>query len=152
VVGEVGERAFRVDGFLEGEGGDRYAGELRDVLARVRGAVVLVAEDGDEGAVVGSVTLASPGTPFADIAAPGELEVRMLVVAPEARRRGIAEALMAAVPDQARALGRERIVLSTARMMTGAQRIYERLGYERRPERDWMADGFELLAYVLPVD
>jgi len=72
---------------------------------------VLVAERA--GAVIGTVTVAPAGTPWANVARPGELEVRMLAVHGEARRQGVAEALMAAAEDHARTRGLGTVVLST---------------------------------------
>jgi len=87
--------------------------------------------------VVGSITLAPYGTSYAEIAEPGELELRMLAVAPEARGRGIAESLMRATMREAVLLGYRRVVLSTMDAMVAAQRLYDRLGWTRVPERDW---------------
>ncbi|XGU19936.1 hypothetical protein ACETU7_00385 [Rhodococcus sp. 3Y1] len=52
-------------------GGSPYAERLRDTATRVEQGRVLVAVLGDE--VVGSLTIAEPGTPFADVAQKGEL-------------------------------------------------------------------------------
>lgn len=138
-VGAITEAAYRGDGHLDIEGGDEYAVELRDAARRRAEATLLVAEV--DGAVVGTVTAAPAGTPWAEVAEPGEVEVRMLAVAASARRQGVAEALMAAVEEGARAAGHDAVVLSTMEeQMVGAQRLYARLGYERRAERDWDID------------
>lgn len=91
---------------------------------------------------------------MADIARPGEAEIRMLAVSREARGRGIGEALVCACVD--RALATEActaVVLSTQRTMHAAHRIYERLGFTRAPERDWKPlpelDDITLLTYQL---
>ena len=74
----------------------------------------------------------------------------MLAVRPSARGRGVGEALTRACIDRARADGRARIVLFTLPAMTTAHRLYERLGFERSPERDWeFAPGRRLLSYRL---
>lgn len=125
---------------------DAYVARLRDGASRVRDAVVLVAEV--DGALAGSVTIALPGTPYAEISAPNELEVRMLAVARHTRRRGIADRLMDEVEAHARATGLEAVVLSTEPEMHAAHRLYERRGYERQPERDWQVDDtLTLLVY-----
>ncbi len=85
-VGELTERSYRSDGHLDRSDGDWYAAQLRDAAGRIADAVVLVAAIDDE--IVATVTLAGHGTPYAETARPGELEVRMLAVAPEARQRG----------------------------------------------------------------
>jgi ribosomal protein S18 acetylase RimI-like enzyme len=70
----------------------------------------------------------------------GEIEVRMPAVHGGARRQGVAEALMAVAEDHARTRGLGTVVLSTDFDMIPAQRLYERLGYTRRPDRDWRID------------
>jgi ribosomal protein S18 acetylase RimI-like enzyme len=78
----------------------------------------------------------------------------MLAVARAGRGRGTGEALVRACLERARQTeGCVRVVLSTQRGMHAAHRLYERLGFTRRPERDWsplpeLAD-ITLLAYEL---
>ncbi|MBY8856379.1 GNAT family N-acetyltransferase [Nocardia sp. CA2R105] len=116
-----------------------YVAELLDTATRVRSALVLVASRA--GAVLGSVTIARPGTPFADIARPGELEFRMLAVDPQARGGGIGAALVRAVIDTARAEGFDAVVLTTMPGMADARRMYDRIGFDHVPERDWATDS-----------
>jgi ribosomal protein S18 acetylase RimI-like enzyme len=145
VIGEMTERAYRVDGHLNGVDSAAHAVDLRDAASRVRAARVLVAVL--DGAIVGSVTLAPFGSPYAEKALSGEMELRMLAVAPEARRRGIAEQLMTAAMEDAGQAGASRVVLCTEVSMTGAHRLYRRLGFTRQPERDWSPGEVRLLAY-----
>jgi len=142
-VGALTERVYVEGGFAGGS----YAKVLRDAASRRREAHLLVAVI--DGRVVGTVTLAEPGTPFANDARPGELEVRMLATSEDARGRGVAAALMGAAEDRARALGMAAVVLSTDPGMDAAHRLYERRGYRRRPERDRSWEGVTLLAYGL---
>jgi ribosomal protein S18 acetylase RimI-like enzyme len=91
---------------------------------------------------------------MADIAHPGEAEIRMLAVARESRGRGAGETLVRACVDHARATaGCVGVVLSTQRTMHAAHRIYERLGFTRTPDRDWNPvpdlDDITLLTYEL---
>lgn len=87
--------------------------------------VLLVAEDGD-GALVGTVqlVLSLPENQ------PHRGDVAKLLVAPRARRQGIAAALLAAMEREARAERRALLVLDT---VTGgdAERLYERAGWQR---------------------
>ncbi|RSD23634.1 GNAT family N-acetyltransferase [Amycolatopsis eburnea] len=148
-AGEVTVRAYDVDGHLAGDVG--YDTVLRDVARRAEQAEVLVAVDG-AGEVVGTVTVVLPGSDFAEISRPGELEFRMLAVAPTARGRGIGEALTKAVLDRARTLGIPKVVLSSLEGMRGAHRLYERLGFARLPERDWRPfPHISLIAYQIDV-
>jgi ribosomal protein S18 acetylase RimI-like enzyme len=112
-----------------------YVGELFDTAARARSAQVLVAARA--GAVLGSVTIARPGTPYADIARAGELEFRMLAVDPRSRGAGIGAALVDAVIDTARAADFDAVVLTTMPAMAAARRMYDRIGFIPVPERDW---------------
>ncbi len=142
-IGVLTERAYRDDGFIDAQ----YSLELLDGAARVREATVLVAVVGDR--LAGSVTIAAPGTPYAEICGRDEVEVRMLSVALHARRQGIADRLMDGVEAHARGQARAGVVLSTARSMRAAHRLYERRGYRRRPDRDWAVDRLPLLVYRL---
>ncbi|MFB9632700.1 GNAT family N-acetyltransferase [Streptomyces spiralis] len=151
-LGEITAQAYLGDGLLDFGESDAYLGELRDVAKRAAAAEVLVAVA--EGAVLGGVTFVPSGGPMADIARPGEAEIRMLAVARAARGRGAGEALVRACLDRARATeGCVRLVLSTQRTMHAAHRIYERLGFVRTPERDWNPlphlDDITLLTYEL---
>ncbi len=123
-----------------------YVRSLLDAASRIEQAVVLVAVVGDD--PVGSVTL-TQDSPLANIAVPGELEVRMLAVLPRARRLGVAAALMQAAEDLAVARGKDRVVLSTDPAMVAAQGLYTARGYRRTPDRDWEINGSHLITYSL---
>ncbi|MGW4356322.1 GNAT family N-acetyltransferase [Nocardia sp. NPDC004582] len=116
-----------------------YVAELADTATRAASAEILVAVRGDE--LLGSLTLARYGTPFADIARPGELEFRMLAVSKRARGLGIGRALLARVIDTARAEGFDAVVLTTMPTMRDARRMYDRFGFAHVPERDWHTDS-----------
>ncbi|MCN9240032.1 GNAT family N-acetyltransferase [Streptomyces sp. RY43-2] len=152
LLGEITAQAYLQDGLLDFGGSDPYLGVLRDVAARAAAAEVLVAVERDR--VLGGVTFVPSGGPMADIAEPGEAEIRMLAVAHDARGRGVGEALVRACVDRARAVpGCARLVLSTQRTMHTAHRIYTRLGFTRTPDRDWNPlpelDDITLLTYAL---
>ncbi|MBA2808880.1 GNAT family N-acetyltransferase [Streptomyces sp. KM273126] len=135
-IGEITAQAYLGDGLLDFGESDEYLGELRDVAKRAAAAEVFVAVG--DGRVLGAVTFVPAGGPMADIARPGEAEIRMLAVAGEARGRGAGEALVRTCVERARATpGCVRMVLSTQRSMHAAHRIYERLGFTRTPDRDW---------------
>ena len=124
-----------------------YAAVLRDVADRVKSAQVLVAVD-DDGTVLGSVTNVPDGGPYGEIARPGEGEFRMLAVAPEARRSGVAESLVRLCLERSTELGYGAVVLSSLPVQQPAHRIYRRLGFRRIPDRDWSpAEGVDLLAF-----
>jgi len=131
-VGEITVAAYAE--FTDGPD-DYYLDLLRDAARRDREAELWVAEV--DGVVVGSVTIALPGSPWREIGTDEEGEFRMLAVSPDARRMGAGDALTRLVLDRCRELGFRRIVLSSLASMSSAHRIYERLGYRRIPDRDW---------------
>ncbi|MFI7503771.1 GNAT family N-acetyltransferase [Streptomyces sp. NPDC049687] len=136
VLGEITARAYLQDGLLDFGESDGYLEELKDVAKRAASAQVLVAVEGDR--LLGGVTFVPGPGPMADLAGPGETEIRMLAVDGAARGRGAGEALVRACVERARAVdGCERVVLSTQKAMRAAHRVYERLGFVRAPERDW---------------
>ncbi|MGW6390754.1 GNAT family N-acetyltransferase [Streptomyces sp. NPDC055103] len=149
-LGELTGRTYLNDGLLLHGEDDFYLAVLRDTARRAREAEVLVAVD-EDGRIIGGVTFAPGSTPWADIAVAGEAEFRMLVVAPEARGRGVGEALVRHCADRARAVPEcARLVLSTDAKMVSAHRIYERMGFVRTPERDWEPiPGHSLRTYAL---
>ncbi|QKW29348.1 GNAT family N-acetyltransferase [Streptomyces seoulensis] len=154
VVGEITARAYLRDGLLDFGEDDAYLGVLRDVAGRAAAAEVLVAVR--DGGVLGAVAFVPSGGAMADIAGPGEAEIRMLAVDHAARGRGVGEALVRACVDRARATaGCARLVLSTQPTMRAAHRLYERLGFTRTPDRDWkpLPDllDLSLLTYALPL-
>jgi ribosomal protein S18 acetylase RimI-like enzyme len=128
-----------------------YEPELRDVERRAREAVVLVAVDDVDGAVLGCITYV-PGldSPWAELLEPGEAAIRMLAVDPAAQGRGAGTALTVACIERARDAGRTAIFLHSLPYMRAAQAIYARLGFSRRPDRDWEpAPGIRLLGFAL---
>jgi ribosomal protein S18 acetylase RimI-like enzyme len=135
-----------------------YEPELRDVARRAREAVVLVAiddvggqiDDGGE-ALLGCVTyVPGPDSPWAELLEPGEAAIRMLAVDATARGRGVGTALAAACIARAREDGRAAVFLHSLAYMRAAQAIYTRLGFIRRPDRDWEpVPGIRLLGFAL---
>jgi GNAT superfamily N-acetyltransferase len=100
--------------------------------------VLLVAERADEG-IVGTVQLitAMPDNQ------PHRADVAKMLVHRRARRQGVAQLLMAAVDDAARAEGKTVLVLDT---VTGgdAERLYQRAGWQHVgsvPRYALMPDG-----------
>ncbi len=144
-IAELTVRVY-VEGGLASDG---YLAELADVAGRSTRSHLLVVRDPDD-RVVGSVALVLSGD-FGEVTdSDEEAAFRMLVVDPATRGRGIGELLVTTCLDLARAAGKRRMVLSTASTMTAAHRLYERLGFHRLPERDWIpVPGVDLLVYSL---
>lgn len=114
---------------------DAYVASLRDVAARVREGDVWVAVDA-EGGILGTVWVARPNRPLAQVALPGETDFRQLAVAPWARGRGVGEALTRHVVALARGRDSHRVVMNSGPEMTGAHALYAKLGFRRLPERE----------------
>jgi GNAT superfamily N-acetyltransferase len=66
--------------------------------------------------------------------APGVAEIKRMYVAPPARGRGVARALLAALEDAARALGYERLRLDTGPKQPHAEALYRSAGYAPIPD------------------
>jgi ribosomal protein S18 acetylase RimI-like enzyme len=126
---------------------EEYLDHIADVDSRADRAVVLVAIE--DGRILGSATLEIGARIDPDEdppLAPDEAHIRMLGVDPGERGRGVARALMDACFDEARSHGKRRMSLHTTQRMSTAQAMYERLGFERLPDRVF-PDGFVLLTY-----
>ena len=144
-VGRLTLEAYLADGVVQP--GSAYARELADASQRAQDATLLVAAD-PQGRLLGTITVCTPGSPLGELSRPGELEFRMLAVAPGARCRGVAERLVRAVLAQASEIGAHRVVLCSTVDMCVAHRLYTRLGFLRLPERDWQpVPGITLLAF-----
>ena len=126
-----------------------YADELADVATRAAQSETLVAVD-ETGKLVGGVAYVPGPGPLAWFDGPDEAGFRMLAVAPTAQGRGVGAALVAACIERAVSAGKHRLFLHTTAPRTVAQRLYERAGFRRDPERDRMLEGgLVLLGYVL---
>ncbi len=113
-----------------------YMQKIMRVAERAAVAPVIVAES--EGVVVGSATLAVNGEEWSDIALPGELEFRLLVVDPAVQRSGAGAAMVRYILDLACATdGIRAVSLTTGDDWHGAHALYRKLGFARVPERDW---------------
>jgi len=137
-VGELVVGAYHSAGVLAGD--DRYRSVLADTAGRAAQASVYVVHD-DAGQLVATVTLTTPGSPYAQVAGPGELEFRMLAVDPAAAGRGIGSALVDFCMEQAAARGDTAVVLCVVDTNAAAVRLYRRLGFEHLPDRDMLVAG-----------
>lgn len=148
-VGELRVAAYRAQNLLSAH--PAYAGPLRMLGADGRGEV-LVAVDGADEEILGSIML-DPWHDRSELArGPDEAEVRGLAVAPAAQGRGVGTRLVRAVIARAAAGGARRLLLSTQPAMTAAQRLYVATGFSRLPERDWSpTPNLTLLAFGRPL-
>ncbi len=150
-AGRIAREAYVAGGLIPPE--SWYGERLADAASRAREAELWLAVDEPSGAVLGSVTFAASGSPYAQVARDGEGEFRMLTVEPHARGRGVGEALARYCVTRARELGLTALVLSSQPNMHAAHRIYGRLGFQRTPDLDWSPEpGVSLLTYRLPLE
>lgn len=125
--------------------------QIQKVGQRAEQATIWVAERA--GQVIGSVTLAVAGEPFADVALGDELEFRMLVVDPAVQRSGAGKALVEAIIAYAKVLeGINGVSLTTGSSWDSAQALYRKTGFQRVPERDWFVPNTDIKLFVYRQD
>lgn len=126
--------------------------DLRDVAAkRALGAEIWVAER--EGRVVGTVTVWRPGAARSEAWVKGAADLRQLAVSGAVRGSGVSTLLMDHAESWVRAQGYPGVCLHVRRGAGGVRSVYEKRGYQRRPEGDLdlLPDVF-LEAFYLPLD
>lgn len=150
-IGELSVRVYLAEGYTRAD--SPYNAVLRDVAPRAEKAELMVAAD-ETGRILGTVTYAGLGSPYAEhVSTPEEASFRMLVVDPAARGQGVGEALVRWCVERARESGVRSLRLSTQAGMAAAGRLYLRLGFVRTPERDWSPQpGVDLIAYGLELE
>ncbi|MEH7445216.1 GNAT family N-acetyltransferase [Bacillus sp. JJ1122] len=113
------------------------------------GAELLIAEEG--GRILGSVALFPAKTDAYQgyVKAQDYPEIRMLAIMPDARKRGVGSALIKDCIARSRGRNAKYIGLHTGEFMTGAMRLYEKIGFHRVCELDFVPahDGIVVKAY-----
>jgi ribosomal protein S18 acetylase RimI-like enzyme len=94
--------------------------EWRDTLDDIRDGGVFVAEDGGE--AVGVARIEAPIR--------GRAHLQIVYVRPQARRKGIATALLRACAEVARSRGANRVSLTVTAGNTVAREVWRRVGFE----------------------
>jgi GNAT superfamily N-acetyltransferase len=131
-IGELREAAYSHDYEIS----DNYRATLRDVTAHGAEQEVWVALDRHTGQLLGAVTVPRPGGRISGLGQDGELDFRLLAVAPAARRRGIGRLLVEHVIALAAVRGATRVVMNSGPQMTGAHQLYYVMGFARLTERE----------------
>ncbi len=138
-AGKVTVAGYEADGFLTRPDGteDHYEPQLLDAAKRAAEAELVVAV-AESGAILGTVTWCPVGSPWRELATRADQgEFRMLSVAPDARRQGVARALVEWCLERARKEGMTEVVLCSLTVMTAAHTLYGSFGFQRAPELDW---------------
>ena len=126
---------------------DEYDALLGDVAGRIHEADVVVGVD--EGRIVACLTfipvMAGPHAEFDD---PDAASFRYFGVDPSVQGRGVGDAMVTWVIDEARRLGRRLVRIHTLESMPVAQRLYLRMGFVRTPDHDAEWDGIRGIAFA----
>jgi ribosomal protein S18 acetylase RimI-like enzyme len=86
--------------------------------------------------LLGTVTAPLPGGHISELGQDGELDFRLLAVAPSARRRGLGRLLVEHMITLAAERGAVRVVMNSGPEMTGAHQLYYSMGFSRLTERE----------------
>lgn len=144
-----------VDAYLAAETitpDDPYVPFLTDVEGRVNtaGVEVLVLTEHDD--IVATVTMCPYGSDLTEVCLPGEVEPRVLAVSADHTRRGFAAKLVEGGEAWAQANGFTTVTVCVASHNEIGHNLYRKLGFTRRPERDWVTwNGVILQTYTRPV-
>jgi predicted N-acetyltransferase YhbS len=124
--------------------------ELRAVAKKRAVAHVWVVEH--EGQVAGTVAVWPPGAPGSEAWISGAVDLRHLAVNAKHRGAGVSARLLDAAEAWARELGAPAVCLHVRRGAAGVRALYERRGYQRRPEGDLdLLPEVFLEAFALPL-
>lgn len=145
-IGDITVDAYLDAGHFD-DPNHEYLQFVRQVAKRHEHCTILVAKR--DGHVIASMSLTQHGNEYADIALPGELEIRMLSVDPTVQRSGAGKAMVAAALAHARSLDRVHTVsLTTGGHWVAARGLYEKLGFTHREERDWFVPDTDIRLVV----
>ncbi len=131
----------------------RYYEMLANIgdFTQKKGAQVLVAllDGGLVGGVVYLGDMADYGAASVATAIKNASGIRLLGVSPAARGRGVGKALTEACIKLAREQGHERVVLHSTEAMRVAWAMYERMGFQRAPEIDFLQAALPVFGFSL---
>lgn len=126
-----------------------YARNITDVRSRLDESELIVAEEDDR--ILGTITFYSDGSASKEEGWPSNYaSIRLLVVHPDARGRGLGRMLTEECIRRSRQLGIRCVGLHTTEFMSVAEGMYERMGFKRSPEFDFTPEpGLLVMAYRL---
>jgi ribosomal protein S18 acetylase RimI-like enzyme len=106
-----------------------FQSKIGNMAALAESGEIVVAQSG--GRIVGAVAYVGPGAPKAAFFQPEWPVMRMLVVAPDSRGRGIGRALAEECLRRSRRDGAAMFALHTSEIMNIALPMYQRMGFKR---------------------
>ena len=116
---------------------------------------VLVALTGDgelAGGVVYFGDMAQYGSGGSATSVPDASGIRLLGIDPASRGLGAGRALTQACIDLARERGHREVILHTTKAMQVAWGLYERLGFRRSEDLDFLQQGFPVFGFRLSLE
>ncbi|HEX7029288.1 MAG TPA: GNAT family N-acetyltransferase [Gammaproteobacteria bacterium] len=147
----------RLDGFPKPDEQPRYYEMLANIgrFTESKTAKVLVAPAGN-GALAGGVVyfgdMAEYGSGGSATRVRNASGIRLLAVDPEFRGMGVGKTLTEACIRLAKASGHAQLVLHTTQAMKIAWGMYEKLGFRRSPDLDFMQDALPVFGFRLALD
>jgi GNAT superfamily N-acetyltransferase len=154
----IGELMVEVYSNLEGFPTPQEQPHYYELLANIGrftekpNARVLVAES-DQGALVGGIVyfgdMAEYGSGGIATSVKGASGIRLLGVSPHHRNTGAGRALANACIRLAREKGHSQVILHTTQAMQTAWRLYEKLGFVRSEDLDFLQQGFSVFGFRL---
>ncbi|WP_066331466.1 GNAT family N-acetyltransferase [Azohydromonas lata] len=124
--------ALALEAFQQYEGAYQdwplFQSKIANMAALAQTGEIVLAEL--DGRILGAVAYVGPGATKADFFKPHWPIMRMLVVAPGARGRGIGRALARACLQRAERDGATEFALHTSKIMDVALPMYERMGFQ----------------------
>ena len=143
----------RLEGFPKPAEQPRYYAMLADIgqFTTRKGARVLVAHSGNTliGGVVYFADMAQYGSGGTATRVMNASGIRLLAVDDRFRGMGAGKALTDACIRLARQNGHGQVVLHTTQAMQVAWRLYERLGFERSPDLDFVQESLPVFGFRL---
>ncbi len=158
---ETGDMAVEVYQVLPGmpsvEEQPEYYSMLRDVKSRVdKDSIEVLVAVTSEGEVLGSVAFYKDMRSYGSGGTASEVKdssgIRLLAVKPEARGLGVGKSLTEECIRRSVKLGVSQVVLHTTQSMQVAWGMYERIGFTRFKEIDFMQGNLEVYGFCKSIN
>lgn len=147
----------RLEGFPKPHEQPRYFEMLADIgmFSNRKNAKVLVALTPDDellGGVVYFGDMTEYGSGGTATSEPNASGIRLLAVSPSARGMGVGKALTDRCIQLAREKDHRCVVLHTTQAMKVAWGMYEKLGFRRAEDLDFMQEALQVYGFRLPLE